>query len=73
MPAHPAIALTADAFQSLALTEQGECCRQRALELHTGTAVGAGNFFGPSGDKEVREVQTGPLPPCRCCHGTCCR
>jgi hypothetical protein len=43
---------------------------QRELEYHTGTVVGAGNFFCTQCDKEIRKAKTGPLPPCSRCHGT---
>jgi hypothetical protein len=43
---------------------------QGELEYRTGTVVGAGNFFCVRCDKEIRKVQTGPLPPCSHCHGT---
>jgi hypothetical protein len=43
---------------------------QRELEYHTGTVVGAGNFFCIRCDKEIQKVKTGPLPPCSHCHGT---
>lgn len=43
---------------------------QRELEYHTGSVVGAGNFFCLQCDKEIRKVKTGPLPPCSRCHGT---
>jgi iron-sulfur cluster repair protein YtfE (RIC family) len=43
---------------------------QREREYHTGTVVGAGNFFCIQCDKEIRKVKTGPLPPCSRCHGT---
>jgi hypothetical protein len=43
---------------------------QRELEYHTGTMVGAGNFFCTRCDKPLQKVKTGPLPPCSRCHGT---
>jgi hypothetical protein len=43
---------------------------QRELEYHTGTVVGAGNFFCLQCDKEIRKAKTGPLPPCSRCRGT---
>jgi Zinc-ribbon containing domain len=43
---------------------------QRELEYHTGTVVGAGNFFCVRCDKEIQKEKTGPLPPCSHCHGT---
>jgi hypothetical protein len=43
---------------------------QRELEYHTGTVVGAGNFFCTRCDKPIQKVKTGPLPPCSRCHGT---
>jgi hypothetical protein len=43
---------------------------QRELEYHTGTVVGAGNFFCTRCDKPLQKLKTGPLPPCSCCHGT---
>lgn len=50
--------------------EEVESRLQRELEYHTGTVVGAGNFFCTRCDKEIRKVKTGPLPPCSLCHGT---
>jgi Zinc-ribbon containing domain len=43
---------------------------QRELEYHTGTVVGAGNFFCTRCDKPLQKVKAGPLPPCSRCHGT---
>jgi hypothetical protein len=52
------------------LASEVESHLQRELEYHTGSVVGAGNFFCIQCDKQIRKVKTGPLPPCRRCHGT---
>jgi hypothetical protein len=43
---------------------------QQELEYHTGTVVGAGNFFCVQCDTDIQKVKAGPLPPCSNCHGT---
>lgn len=45
----------------------------RELDSHTGTMIGAGNFFCTRCDTDLRKIKTGPLPPCSRCHGTAFR
>ncbi len=52
------------------LAEDVESRLQRALEYHTGTVVGEGNFLCIQCNKEIHKTKPGPLPPCSRCRGT---
>jgi hypothetical protein len=65
------VALLADLAGAVkAFAGEVESQLQRELEYHTGTVVGAGDFFCTQCDKPLQKVKSGPLPPCSRCHGT---
>jgi hypothetical protein len=69
--ANRGVALLADLAGTVkSLAGEMEIQLQRESEYHTGTVVGAGNFFCTRCDKPLQKLKTGPLPPCNRCRGT---